>query len=101
MRRLFFALAGFFAALCMAIYAHLTRKAYYVTGTFLLNGERLFFRASFETHGNIMPIASLEKYLAGQYGADHSRLVILNFVRIPFSMIKYISAEYEDNFFND
>lgn len=81
------------------VFRILTRKSYYVTGTFTLNGERMFFRASFTTYGNVMPIASLEKYIAKQFGADDDRLVILNFTRIPNGMVRYISEEYEESFF--
>jgi hypothetical protein len=77
-----------------AIYVFLTRKAFYVTGTFLdKNGVRMFCKTIFVTHGNILPIRSLEKTFGKAFGVEN--VLILNFNRIPFGMVKYLEEDWK------
>ena len=70
-----------------------TRRAYYITGTFLdENGVRMFYKTTFVTRAGLMPISSLEKQTAQHFGVK--KCIILFFQRIPFSMIKYVDADY-------
>jgi len=77
------------------LYRVFTRKAYHISGTFIDQiGVRRFFTTSFCTYGNIMPILSLTNQLKAHYQAQS--LVILHFNRIPYGMVKYMTAVYND-----
>lgn len=79
-----------------AIYVLASRRAYYVTGTFMdKDGKRMFFKTTFVTHSGIMPIASLEANMAKAFGVE--KTIILFFHRIPYRMVKYVDANYHDS----
>ena len=98
MKRIIFAIIEFVSAVSKWVYVVLTRKSYYITGTFRLKGERMFFRSVFETYGNIMPIRTLEEKYAKAYEADNGKVVILHFSRLPRGMSKYVGESYGQNF---
>lgn len=75
------------------LYRFFTRKAYYLTGTTVKDGKRIFFKVTFCTYGDTLPIASIEKELAEEMEVD--KCIILFFNRISYSMVKYMDKEVE------
>lgn len=85
----------FLLAIPFALWSRLTRRAYYLTGTFIdNNGKRMFFKTTFVTYRNIFPIQSLEKNIANGFGVD--KIIILFFHRIPWGMLKYVEEDYDE-----
>lgn len=83
-----------FVVLPVVVYRFLTRKAFYVSGTFIDNrGTRMWFKTTFCTYGNVFPIKSLEESTAKSFGVK--KVVILHFTRIPYGMVKYVDREME------
>ena len=80
----------------LLLYRFLTRKAYYISGTFInAEGKRMWFKTVFLTHGSILPISSLQKEAADFFGAD--KTVIVNISRIPYRMAKYVEKDMSIN----
>lgn len=91
---LYVAFVAAFVVTPVFLYRYFTRKAFYVSGTFLdQRGVRMFFKTTFCTYGNVMPIKSLEQKCAEEFGVD--RTVILHFNRIRYGMVKYIDKEMD------
>jgi hypothetical protein len=81
-----------FIGIPISAYRLLTRKAFYVSGTFIDNsGERMWFTTTFCTYGNILPILSLRESIAKLYGVE--KVVILHFSRMPYGMVKYVERD--------
>jgi hypothetical protein len=80
----------------LLIYKRLTRKAYYVSGTFINErGVRMWFKTVFTTNGNKMPLKSLEDSMSKHFQAN--AVVIVFFNRIPYGMVKYVDKEMDIN----
>lgn len=85
-----------FRLLTTGVYRFLTRKAFYVTGTFIDdNGTRMFCNSTFLTYGNILPIRELEKSMKESMGVKNN-IIILHINRIPYGMVKYIKNDYSE-----
>lgn len=83
-----------FVVIPVVTYRYFTRKAFYVSGTFIDNrGTRVWFKTTFCTYGNILPIKSLEESTAKSFGVK--KVVILYFSRMPYGMVKYVDKEME------
>lgn len=75
------------------IYRFLTKKAFYITGTFIDNdGIRRFCKMTFMTYGNILPIKELERGMKESLGAKND-VIILHINRIPYGMVKYVTDD--------
>jgi hypothetical protein len=73
-------------------YRRITRKAFYLSGTFLdKKGVRMFYKTTFCTYGNILPIKTIESNMAKYFGVEQT--IILYFNRIPYSMVKYVEKD--------
>ena len=83
-----------------AIYDLLTRRCYYVTGTFLrkYDDKRMFFKTIFFTSMNRLPIKNMEEHLSKQMDGD---VIILFFNRIPWRMGKLAGEKQDVNILFD
>lgn len=76
----------------IALYRFCTRKAFYLSGTFIdKDGTRMWFKTTFCTYGNILPIKSLETQIAAHFGVES--VILTSFNRMPFGMVKYVEKE--------
>lgn len=53
----------------------------------------MFFKTTFCTKGNKMPIKSMEDQLTDYYEVE--KVIILFFNRIPYGMVKYVDKEMD------
>ena len=85
--------------IAILIYRHTTRKAYYISGTFInQKGNRMFFKTVFLTWGNILPLYSIKINAEKKFNSD---VLILNVFRIPYKMAKYTQEEYKEEIIFD
>lgn len=70
------------------------RRTYYISGTGIKTdtGLRMWFKVTFITYGNLLPIKSIEENTAKQIGFDGC--VVVFFQRIPNRMAKYVNDSY-------
>jgi hypothetical protein len=79
-------------AYIIAIYLVFTKKTYYISGTGRFeNGERMFFKTVFVTHGSMLPIKNIEDKMKSEL--HFMSCIVLFFSRIPNRMKKYVSEE--------
>ena len=84
-------------AIGIYLYQHYTKKVYMLTGTGINTGtgKRMWLRTTFHSVGNIMPLKSLEDRMAKHSNLDS--FIVLNIVRIPNEMEKYITQDFESD----
>jgi len=82
-------------ALVYFIYRICREKTFYVVGTGISKdtGRRMWFKTTFITYGNLLPIKSLELKAANELGFNGC--VITFFHRIPNSMREYVNNHYD------
>ncbi len=85
----------FLTVVVVALYRATTKKTYYISGTGIdpVMGRRMWFKTVFHTHGNVLPLHSIEEKMKEHMGFD--TCIIIFFQRIPNSMAQYISADYK------